>query len=156
MSSFFVNPMDCSMPGFSVHGILQVRILEWVAISSSRRSSPSRDPTCVSCFGRQIIYLWATRKAPRNLQTLFFFLVSNVFAFYFFFPCILISWRLITLQYCNVFLPYIDMNQPWLYICSPSRSPLLPPSPSHPSGSSQCKNMERFTNLHVILAQGPC
>ena len=30
------------------------------------------------------------------------------------------------------FLPYIDMNQPWLYMCSPPRSPLPPPSPSHP------------------------
>ena len=36
------------------------------------------------------------------------------------------------------FLPYIDMNQPWIYMCSLSLSPLLPPSPSHPSGSSQC------------------
>ena len=36
------------------------------------------------------------------------------------------------------FLPYIDMNQPWIYMCSPSRSPLPPPSPSHPSGSFQC------------------
>ena len=33
------NPMDCSLPGFSVHGILQARILEWVAISFSRGSS---------------------------------------------------------------------------------------------------------------------
>ena len=37
------NPMDCSPPGSSVHGILQARILEWVAISSSRASSQSRD-----------------------------------------------------------------------------------------------------------------
>ena len=36
------------------------------------------------------------------------------------------------------FLPYIDMNQPWIYMCSPSQFPLQPPSPSHPSGSSQC------------------
>ena len=33
------NPMDCSLPGFSVHGILQVRILEWVAMPSFRASS---------------------------------------------------------------------------------------------------------------------
>ena len=33
------NPMDCSLPGSSVHGILQERILEWIAISSSKRSS---------------------------------------------------------------------------------------------------------------------
>ena len=35
-------------------------------------------------------------------------------------------------------LPYIDMNPPWVYVCSPSRTPLPTPSPSHPSGSSQC------------------
>ena len=37
------GPMDCLPPGSSVHGIIQARILEWVAISSSRGSSPSRD-----------------------------------------------------------------------------------------------------------------
>ena len=35
-------------------------------------------------------------------------------------------------------LPYIDMDLPWVYMCSPSWNPLPPPSPSHPSGSSQC------------------
>ena len=42
------NPMDCSSSGSSVHGILQVRILEWVAMPSSRGSSQSRDRTQVS------------------------------------------------------------------------------------------------------------
>ena len=41
------NPMDCRPPGFSVHGILQARILERVAIPSSRGSSPPRDQTHV-------------------------------------------------------------------------------------------------------------
>ena len=41
------NPMDCSLPGFSVHGTSQARILEWVAISFSRRSSRPRDWTRV-------------------------------------------------------------------------------------------------------------
>ena len=44
------DPMGCSSPGSSVHGILQVRTLEWVAITSSRGSSPPRDPTCISCI----------------------------------------------------------------------------------------------------------
>ena len=51
--------MDCSPPGSSVHGILQARIQEWVAISFSRGSSGPRDGTCislVSCFGRCILY----------------------------------------------------------------------------------------------------
>ena len=37
------DPMDCSLPASSVHGILQARILEWVAMPSSRGSSPPRD-----------------------------------------------------------------------------------------------------------------
>ena len=44
------NSMDCSPPGSSVHGILQARILEWVAISSSRGSSQPKDWTQVSCI----------------------------------------------------------------------------------------------------------
>ena len=47
-SHFLCDPMDCSPPGFSVHGILQVRILEWVTISFSRGSSRPRDRTRVS------------------------------------------------------------------------------------------------------------
>ena len=44
-----LNPMDCSLPGFSVHGILQARILEQVAVSNSRGSARPRDRTHVSC-----------------------------------------------------------------------------------------------------------
>ena len=44
------NSIVCSLPGSSVLGILQARILEWVAISSSRGSSQPRDGTQVSCF----------------------------------------------------------------------------------------------------------
>ena len=44
------DPMDYNLPGSSVHGILQARILEWVAISSSRGSSWPRDRTWVSCI----------------------------------------------------------------------------------------------------------
>ena len=43
------DPLDSSSPGSSVHGILQARTLEWVAMPSSRGSSWSRDWTCVSC-----------------------------------------------------------------------------------------------------------
>ena len=53
------DPIDSSPPGFSAHGIFQARILEWVAISSSRGSSRPRDQTCiscVSCIGRQVLY----------------------------------------------------------------------------------------------------
>ena len=43
------DPMDCSLPGSSIHGSLQARILEWVATSFSRGSSQPRDRTWVSC-----------------------------------------------------------------------------------------------------------
>jgi len=42
--------MDCSLPGSSVHGILQTRILEWVAVPFSRGSSQPRDQTHASCI----------------------------------------------------------------------------------------------------------
>ena len=57
------NPMDSSLPASSVHGILQARILERVAISSSKGSSWPRDWTfisCISCIDEQIFYHWAT------------------------------------------------------------------------------------------------
>ena len=57
------NPMDCSLPGSSVHGILQARILEWAAISYSRGSFQSWDRTHISCrswIGRRVFYHWTT------------------------------------------------------------------------------------------------
>ena len=45
--------MDCSPPGYSVHGISQARILEWAAIPFTRGFSRPRNWTCVSCIGRQ-------------------------------------------------------------------------------------------------------
>ena len=44
------DPMDCSLPGLSDHGIFQAKVLEWVAISSSRGSSQPGDQTWVSCI----------------------------------------------------------------------------------------------------------
>ena len=58
------NPMDCSPPGSSVHGILQARILEWVAIPFSRGSSRSRDWTWASCIAGKFFTVWAPGK-PR-------------------------------------------------------------------------------------------
>ena len=57
------NPMDCSLPDSSVHGIPQGKILEWVAISFSRGASWSRDQTWVSCIGGRCFTSWATREA---------------------------------------------------------------------------------------------
>ena len=51
----FCDPFNSILPGSSVHGILQARILDWVAISSSRGSSRPGDGTRVSCVGRQVL-----------------------------------------------------------------------------------------------------
>ena len=58
------NPMDCSPPGSPFHGVLQARILEWVAISFSRWSSQPKDWTQVSHIAGRHFTIWATRKAP--------------------------------------------------------------------------------------------
>ena len=50
------DPKDCSLPGSSVHEIFQARILEWIAISFSRRSSKPRDQTHISCVGKGFLY----------------------------------------------------------------------------------------------------
>ena len=87
------DPMACCPPGSSVHGILQARILEWVAISSSRGSSQLRDQTHISCVSWMvgwILYHWASREAHpvwptlnavfrgRSWKDFFFFSGGNV------------------------------------------------------------------------------
>ena len=54
------SPIDCSLPGSSVHGIFQARVLEWVAISFSRGSSQPRDWTSVSLTVVRCFTIWAT------------------------------------------------------------------------------------------------
>ena len=56
-------PMDWSPPGSSIHGILQARTLEWVAMPASRGSSQPRDPTQVSRIADRVSTIWATREA---------------------------------------------------------------------------------------------
>ena len=58
------DPINYSLPDSSVPGILQARILEWVAISFSRGSSQPRDWTQVSCIAGRFFTIWATREAP--------------------------------------------------------------------------------------------
>ena len=64
------HPMECGPPGSSVHGILQVRILEWVAISFSRGSFLPRDWTFVSCIAGGFFIAWAIGETPAGGYTL--------------------------------------------------------------------------------------
>ena len=61
----FYDPMDCSPPGSSVHGISQARMLEWVAIPFSKGSSWSKDWTHSSCIHRQILYHLSHQGSPK-------------------------------------------------------------------------------------------
>ena len=108
--------MDCSLPGSSVHGILQARILEWVAISSSRGSFPPRDQTRLSCISCTTGEFFATEplgkpQFPRGLK----FLQKNSKILlckfldeepgpYFNLICIVVSWLLLSSS-CILFLP---------------------------------------------------
>ena len=64
------DPMDCSPPGSSVHGIFQARILEWVAISYSRKLPLPSDQTDVSWTGRWVFYHRAVWEALWYIHTL--------------------------------------------------------------------------------------
>ena len=108
---------------------------------------------------------------------LFYFLILLLFlffaggcscswgGFFFFFLFTFISWRLITLQYCNGFCHILT----WIchgFTCVPHPNPpLLPPSPSHPSGSSQCTRPEHLSHAsnldwqsvsHLIIYMFQC
>ena len=63
------NPMDYSLPGSSIHGIFQARILERVAISSSMGFSWPRGQVLISCIGRQILYHRATWEDHTKQET---------------------------------------------------------------------------------------
>ena len=112
----FCKPMDCSPPGFSVHGILQAIILECVAIPFPRKSSWPRDQIQVSCIAGRFFNIWATREAQLTSYLMvndwcFFPEIRNKQSIFIFFPLIFISWRLITLQYCSGFY------HTWTWIC---------------------------------------
>ena len=61
--------MDCSPPGFTVHGISQTRILKWVAIFFFFSSNPGIDPEPPACLllGKWIPYHWATWESPYSI-----------------------------------------------------------------------------------------
>ena len=84
------DPMDCSPPGSSVHGILQAIILEWITTSLSRGSSQPRNRTCisyVSCIGKQVLHhecqSWDKSKylAPTTKQVIQFEKANSFSAF---------------------------------------------------------------------------
>ena len=74
------DPMDCSLPRFSTHGIFQARVLEWVAISFSRGFSQPKDQTWVSRIVGRCFTIWATKLSKNRYRPpTLFFLSSFIF-----------------------------------------------------------------------------
>ena len=106
-----LQPYGLQLPRSSVHGISRARILEWVAISSSRGSSWPKDRTHVSgvsCISRWIIYHWTTWKAHLYL------------CLYLFCPSVLFIWRTLThTTNSNLKIQSRDfLVVQWLWICT--------------------------------------
>ena len=93
------SPMDCSLPGSSVHGILQARILEWVAMPSSRGSFQPRDQTCISSVylhqqvGSLILALPGKPLTDHIWSNLLIFLLYNPFSFPILFSHLLLNYQ---------------------------------------------------------------
>ena len=71
------SPMDCSPPGSCVCGIVQPRILRWVAIPLSRRTSQPMDRTWVSCIAGGFFTIWAIREEKTSILNLILFSRDN-------------------------------------------------------------------------------
>ena len=71
------DPVDCNPTGSSVHGILQARILEWVAIPFSRGSSQPRNQTQVFCITGRYFTIWATREAHQYVIPIIIIISSD-------------------------------------------------------------------------------
>ena len=109
--------------------------VEWVAFPFSRGSSQPRDQIQVFRIAGGFFFMYLFKLEANYFTILWWFLTS------------------------------IDMNQSWVYMCSPSWDPLPPPSPSHPSGSSQCTRPEHPVSrikpglaicLHMIIYMFQC
>ena len=104
-------PMDCSLPGASVHGIFQARTLEWFAFPFSRGSSWPRNQTQFSCIAGGFFTLWATRETPDNtmqvclMKWLYYFVPINSKG----------EFQLLHIRINNQCFPSIKLKQIWLY-----------------------------------------
>ena len=66
LSPVLCDPMDCSLPDSSAHGIFKAKVLEWLAIFYSMGSSPPRDWAQVSCIAGRLFTVWAPRRVRND------------------------------------------------------------------------------------------
>ena len=107
------DPMDCSLPGSSVHGIFHARILKWVAISSSKESSQPRDWTCISCISCIAGEFFTPEPLGKPTYMLYIVLFIHVCAYMCISMCIC----------CSVTKSYLNLCDP--VDCSPPGIPVL-------------------------------
>ena len=103
------DPTNCSPPGFSVHGILQARILEWIAIPFSRGTSKPRDRTLFSCLKGRFFTVWATGEVSGGLL--------HIFLYIYVYTCICVYasiwvWHLLVAQSCPTLCNPMDSSPP--------------------------------------------
>ena len=110
----YCNPMGCSLPGSSVHGIFQAIVLEWIAISFSRGSSQARDRTRVSHTVDRRLTVWATREVQRNFRAFkkSFSTLNGKYLFLFPDPCLLF----VLLQYMKYMCFAQLLHYTYIYI----------------------------------------
>ena len=145
-SSVWLFVTLCSLPGSFVHGILQARIIEWVAMPSSRASSWPRDPThvaYVSCIGKWVLFHWRHLESPNH----FFFFICSEF-------CHTLEWN----THGFTCVPHLD---------PPSHLPLHPlplgfpsaPGPSaclmHPTWAGDLFHPRYYTRFDAVLLKHP-
>ena len=101
------DPMECSPPGSSVHGILWARILQWVTISFSRGSSLTSDPHC-----RQVLYHLSTREVHNVCMCVCVCVCVYVYIYMYIHICIHTSMRAKSLQLCSTLCDPMDCSLP--------------------------------------------
>ena len=111
---FASDPMNCSPPGSSVHGILQARILEWIAMPFSRASSRPRDRTQVSCIAGRFFTIWTTREASIGKQMCVYPLSGVCFESIFSWPWHIFSFSSVSITEQNLKFQWGPIHQSFL------------------------------------------
>ena len=110
------DPMDCSPPGSSVHGILQAKIVEWVAIPFSRVSSQPRNRTQVSNIAASLFYHLSHQRSPKQI-CLYMYLSSTQSIWVVFFYAFQNKWQISFLN--------SSLNSQIASSCNPSKQDIL-------------------------------
>ena len=143
--------MDCSPPGSPVHGILQTRILEWIAISFSRESSRPRDLTWASWIAGGFFTDRATREAQTKKYMVWIFWKENLSVMYHVWRCLSLSLSLSLFLMCLL----ISKHPNWISLKNiKHRNKMITPVTRVTSVEEtgvRRKTEERLTNMAILV-----